>query len=137
MWEIFQYAGDTDNPRDPTQMCSGLILDSDPVAAGCQALAHPGVTDIENYLSFGGRIGVRGQIGARARFTASFEVSGDQRHIVSFTDAGEDVDQNGFVNPDSAEENPVHKALIDTVGHRFIVDESLIYTFFINGTVMI
>lgn len=135
-WELFAYAGDRmGNPGGP------LILDRDPVADGIQEMSHPGVTDIENYLSGAARLGVRGQMGPHAKFGAAFEVAFDQGHIITFTDAGDDKNGNGQVDPgitdpNAVEINPIHKPIIDSVGRRYKVDDSLTFTFIVNGTLM-
>lgn len=131
-WELFAYAGDRiDNPGGP------LLLDSDPVAAGAQLMSHPGVTDIENYLTWGGRMGVRGQVGERAKFDASFEISGDQQHRISWTDAGrEGADADDVITPGTAEVNPLHRQIIDVVGRRYIAGGSAVFTFLVGGTLL-
>jgi hypothetical protein len=122
MWEIFQYAGDAtaDGP---------LILDSNPTAVGVQAYSHPGVSNVENYLTFGGRVGVRAELGPKVSLGAFFELAHDQSHLISFADAGVDKDNDGndVVDPGTDEVNPFHVRLIDMVGHRYLVDEATNY----------
>jgi hypothetical protein len=129
MWEVFSFAGDPDGGGP-------LILDADPTNGAPDPMAHPGVTDIENYLTYGARIGVRGQVGERAKFSASFELGYDQEHIVTFTDAGDDRNENTVVDPGTDEVNPLHKPIVDMVGRRYVVDDAVTYTFLVNGTVM-
>jgi hypothetical protein len=139
VWELLSLAGDASvdaDPVTPDVQHLPLVLDSDPTMAGVQALSHPGITDVENYLSGGARLGLRGQIGERAKFSAAFELGFEQGHIVTFTDAGDDTNENTVVDPGTAEENPLHKQIVDTVGRRYIVDDSLTYTFMVNGTLM-
>lgn len=144
MWEVFSYAGDAvNNPGGP------LVLDSDPTDAGDNPLSHPGTTEIENYLSGAARLGVRGQLGEYAKFGASFQVAFDQGHMITFTDAGNDKNNTGTIEMcstdtsvpkadrvASCEVNPLHEPVIDTVGRRYIVDDSLTFGFFVNGTLM-
>ncbi len=131
MWEVFSYAGDAqNNPGGP------LVLDRDPTSASDMALSHPGVTDIENFMTFAGRLAVRGWVGKNAKFSAAFDVSYDQRHRISWTDAGKDLNNSGIVDPGTNEVNPLHKDVIDTVGRRYLVDESFTFTFLVSGTVM-
>jgi hypothetical protein len=144
MWEIFSYAGDSvNNPSGP------LVLDENPITMGVQPLSHPGTTDVENYMTFAGRLGVRGWVGKNAKFSASFEVTHDQQHRISWTDAGDEFpgcdgtngpdceDPNDdVITPGTGEVNPLHKQVMDVVGRRYIVDENTTYTFLISGTIM-
>jgi hypothetical protein len=125
LWEMFAYAGDPAGGGP-------LVLDSDPVTPGVQAMAHPGVTNVENYMELGGRIDARAEIG-RVHLSAFGAFTGETQHIISFTDAGVDlptckmgqsppgceVDNNDLVNPGTVEVNPLHVPLIDLVGHRY------------------
>jgi hypothetical protein len=147
MWEIFQYAGDASvdaADRGP------LVLDSDPTQDGQQLLSHPGVSNVENYLQFGGRLGVNAVLGDKVRFGLSFEMARDQSHVASFADAGTDkptcsgsalppaceVSSNDVVNPGTDEVNPLHVQLIDTVGHRYRVDEATNYQFLLQAQIL-
>jgi len=128
MWEIFQYAGDA-TAGGP------LVLDSNPTATGTQAYSHPGVGNVENYLTFGGRVGVRAELGEKVSLGAFFELAHDQEHIISFADAGVDSknDSNDVVDPGTAEVNPFHVRLIDMVGHRYMVDEITDYVVMVSA----
>lgn len=130
MWEIFAFAGDA-------RAGGPLVLDRDPTMAGQQPLSHPGVTMIENYLTLGGRLGINARVGHAAKFSASFNVGWDQEHRISYTDAGEDSpDPDDVVSPGTTEVNPLHVPLIDVTGRRYLVDESLTYTFLVAGTIL-
>jgi hypothetical protein len=126
MWEVFALAGDARVPTNP------LILDADPVTPGVQALSHPGITNIENYLETRARVAVRAELGPHVRFSAFGEAAWKTDHAITFADAGVDLptcsatvtthcetDDNDLVNPGTAEVNPLHKAIIDLVGHRY------------------
>lgn len=136
MWEPFAYAGDLkDNPGGPL-----VIQDIDFGKDEAQAFSHPGVTHIQNYLTFAGRMGLRGYLGPNAQFLASFELAHDQAHLISFTDAG--VDAEGLADPNgeddtvdggTAEANPLHNQSIDLTGRRYLVDETTVYTVLISG----
>jgi hypothetical protein len=131
MWEIFQYAGDA---------ASGgpLVLDGDPTAPGRQALSHPGVSNIENYLTFAGRVGVAAELGSKVRLGGYFELVHDQSHVISCADAGIDAtdDANDVVDPGTAEVNPFHIQAIDVVGHRYFLDEATSYVFLVDARVL-
>ena len=131
MWEIFQYAGDA-------TYAGPLVLDGDPTTAGRQALSHPGVTNVENYITFAGRVGVSAELGSKVRFGGFFELVHDQSHIISFADAGVDSssDNNDVVDPGTDEVNPFHVQTIDVVGHRYYLDEASNYVFMVDARVL-
>lgn len=137
MWEVFQLAGQNDG--DP------LYLDSDPTTPEIEGLVNPGVSKIENHMTYGGHFGVRGQIGDKFLLGAAFEVVGTQGHMITFADAGEDMPcdgtnadycENGLVNPGTEEVNPAHVPLVDLVGHRYYADEIVNYSFMIDARVL-
>lgn len=142
MWEVFQYAG-TVGAGGP------LELDSQPDVAGAQALAHPGVTQVENYLRMGGKIGAHVQAGPRTHVGLAFEMLYAQPHVLTFSDAGEDLptcsgtmgppcenESNGVVNTGTEEVNPGHVPLIDLVGQRYRVDEAFDYALRIEARML-
>jgi hypothetical protein len=125
MWEVFAFAGDAAGGGP-------LALDADPTTSGIQALSHPGITNVENYLEMGGQFAARAEIGPRVHISAFGAVTGETQHVLSFTDAGVDLptckdaqtsgcepDPNELVNQSTAEVNPLHVPLIDLVGHRY------------------
>ena len=132
MWEVFSLAGESTGTGP-------LILDADPIAAGKQALDHPGITNIENYLELGARIHGRIEVGERLRVTALVELGTETEHVISGTDAGIDLptcgsgsgacetDDNELVTPSTAEVNPLHVPRIDLVGHRYHADDVLTF----------
>lgn len=132
MWEVFQFAG-TPQRNGP------LVLDADPVQPGQQALTHPGITTVENHLQMGGHLRARGELG-RFQVGLSFALLYTQPHVISFSDAGEDLptcgpdvsgpcesDNNQLVNSGTREVNPAYSSLIDLVGQRYRVDEVFNY----------
>jgi hypothetical protein len=132
MWEVFQFAG-TPGGGGP------LVLDADPVQDGLQAQAHPGVTTVENHLRMGGDLGVRAEFG-KFQVGLSFALAYTQPHVISFSDAGQDLptcgpgvsgpcenEDNVLVNSGTAEVNPGYVSLIDLVGQRYRVDEVFDY----------
>lgn len=141
MWEVFQYAG-TPGQGGP------LVLDADPAQAGQQALLHPGVTTVENHLRMGGDIAARAQLG-RFQVGAALELMYTQPHVITFSDAGEDLptcgagvqppceDQdNTLVNTGTEEVNPGYVSLIDFVGQRYRVDEVFDYVLRIEARML-
>lgn len=146
MWEIFACGGDP--------MCdpgAPLRIRLDPTDPSSPIVNHPGVTSIENYMSFAGRIGVNGQIGPHAKFSVAFDLGRDQSHAISYTDAGtvfpacgpmnpapncEGPPADNVVTPGTREVNPLHVQLIDVAGRRFIVDEATTYTVLVQGELL-
>ena len=145
MWEVFAYAGDV--TRDAN---APLRIDLDPTKPGTQVISHPGVTTIENYMSFAGRVGLTGAIGSHAKFSVSFELGRDHTHAISYTDAGIDLPlcdsthvapncettNDSLVTPNTREVNPLHKQLIDVAGRRYIVDETTTYSLLASGQIL-
>ncbi|MBI4509308.1 MAG: hypothetical protein HY698_06705 [Deltaproteobacteria bacterium] len=126
IWEVLAYAGES----------GALALDADPTQESVQALAHPGVTVIENYMTFGGRLGFRGHLGENALIAGAFEIAHDTEHRLTFSDAGTDRDNDEEVDPGTNEVNPLHRPIIDLPGHRFVSADSTIYTFLVTGQIM-
>jgi hypothetical protein len=131
MWEVFQLAG--------SQQSGPLVLDANPVMPGIQPLNHPGVTTVENHLQMGGDLRVRYELG-RFQAGVSFALLYTQPHVLSFSDAGEDLptcgpdvsgpcenNDNQLVNSGTQEVNPGYTSLIDLVGQRYRVDEVFDY----------
>jgi hypothetical protein len=122
MWEVFAFAGGSGGP---------LQLDADPLTSGVQALANPGVSNIEGYLEASGRVALRARLGRHVSLAALGEVVWKSNHVISFADAGVDLptcplggsrcenDNNDLVNPGTQEVNPLQTPLVDLVGHRY------------------
>ena len=141
LWEVFAYAGDS------TAATAGpLVLDSDPTTDGVQAMSHPGVTNVQNYLTFGTRAAVNAEIGPKVRVGATFGLDLHQSHFISFADAGEDRptcggsvttdcenENNDVVDPGTREVNPLHSSTIDGVGRRYKVEKSRQASFMVEG----
>lgn len=131
MWEVVAFAGDARVQGNP------LILDKDPTADGIQAMSHPGITNIENYMEVGGSVAIRAQLGPRVHLAATVDVMKLTDHAITFADSGIDLptckngqtancetDQNIVVNPGTREVNPVHAPAIDRVGSRYLSEQN-------------
>jgi len=141
MWEVFGYAGDT-------RLDGPLVLDSDPTDTGRQAMSHPGISNVENYLETAARIAVRASLGPKVRFAASIDLAWKTDHSISFADAGVDLptcggnttrcedDDNDLVNPGTREVNPLHAPVIDLVGHRYFSENNFGIAIGIQGQVL-
>ena len=146
MWEPFAFAGDArNNPSGP------LVVDPDPTSGTDMPISHPGVTMIENYMTFGGRFGLHAQLGEHVQLGASFELGRDQTHAISYTDAGIDLPtcgsgQSGTMPCETAEDllvtdgtvevDPLHKQIIDIPGRRYLVDGITSYGVMIQGVIL-
>jgi hypothetical protein len=127
---VFALAGDS-------RGAGPLVLDADPTDPALQALSHPGISNIENYLETAAHFALRAELGPRVRFAALVDVIWKTEHVISFADAGVDLptcatgvgkcetDNNDLVNPGTEEVNPVHAARIDLVGHRYHSEDNL------------
>ena len=120
MWEVFQYAGDPtyDGP---------LVLDADPVQPGRQALAHPGVSNVQNHLELGGGVSLGARLGGGLRLDAGFDLRHRQAHALSFAAAGVDRDGSGVIEAGTDEVNPLYAPTIDQTGHRYRSHGGLTY----------
>ncbi|MDX2089503.1 MAG: hypothetical protein SFX73_16740 [Kofleriaceae bacterium] len=141
MWEVFAHAGDS-------RGTGPLILDRDPLDNGLQAMNHPGITNVENYLETTGRFALRAALGNNVRFGAIVDLTWKTDHAISFADAGVDLptcgtasgacetDDNDLVDPGSQEVNPLHAETIDLVGHRYLSQDNFAFSIGVQGLVM-
>jgi len=142
LWEVFAYAGDSRSGLP-------LVLDRDPLDSGVQAMSHPGISDIENYLETAGHFAVRAAIGPRVRFAAIVDVNWKTDHVISFADAGIDkptcsasvttnceTENNDVVNPGTNEVNPLHAPRIDLVGHRYFSQDNFGLSIGVQGQIL-
>jgi hypothetical protein len=143
MWEVFQYAGYATENNAP------LVLDREPTVNGVQGKSHPGVTNIENFMTLDTVVRVTADVGEKIRFSAGVGMQFEQGHLISFADAGEDfplcsagqvgrceTDRNDLVNAGTAEVNPLHVPLIDLAGHRYRVAEGKSLLLTVNARIL-
>ena len=89
---------------------------------------------------------VTADAGGRIRFSAGFGLEYEQSHLISFANAGTDlptcsggtstnceIADNGVVDPNTAEVNPLHAPTIDLAGHRYRVAEGRTLLFTVNA----
>jgi len=99
-------------------------------AGGSSCERYEGITDIENYASFGVDAGVRLHLSKYVRVFAGANVEGDTTHFVTNTDRG-DADRGSggadpsLVEPGTREVNPLRRDVVDNVGRRYAVDDVL------------
>jgi len=129
MWEVFALAGDRRNGGP-------LVLDADPTTPGVQALSHPGISNIENYLETAARVALRAKLGTHVSFAAVGEMIWKTNHAITFADAGVDLptcptgaprcetNNNDLIDAGTQEVNPLHVSKIDLVGHRYLSEKN-------------
>jgi hypothetical protein len=107
------------NPGDPSYLQVG--------GGACDSFN--GVTDLQDYASFGFNGGLDFHLGKYARVGLGINLLTDTRHFVAFTGRG-DANRSGAggtdpdtVEPGTAEVNPVRRDVIDNVGRRYVVDD--------------
>ena len=86
-----------------------------------------GITDIQDYGTFGFNGGLNFHLGKYVRFLAGVNVFTDTRHFLTFTNRG---DAKGGADDDRVEAgtrevNPLRRDVIDNVGRRFAIDDVL------------
>ena len=96
-----------------------------------------GMTDIENYGTFGGALSLNIQAARYVKFMLGAGIAHDQEHGITMTDA---------CNPDAGvpvqapcsrgAPNPDHRPVVDLPGRRFRVEETTIFSFYATGTAM-
>lgn len=125
MWEPFALAG------------TGLLqLDSDPTTPGVQALNHPGISNVENYLETAARVAIRAQLGPHVHAGLLGDFIWKTDHLISFANAGIDRDNSDKIEPGTDEVNPLYNQQIDLVGHRYRSAHNFGFAIGIQGQVL-
>ena len=103
---------------------------------------HPGITDIDNYATLGGDVGLNVQVGKYVRFRGLFGFRSDLPHFITADAAGIDANGDNRVSPmpltsmDPVEANPTYREAIDLPGRRFRVEGTKIWNLFLQGSMM-
>lgn len=104
------------NPGDPGYLQAG--------GGSCQKFE--GITDIQDYGTFGFTGGLNLDLGKYTHLMLGVNVNTDTRHFVTFTGRG-DADGGGndpdVVEPGTREVNPLRRDVVDSVGRRYVVDD--------------
>lgn len=109
-----------------------------------------GLTDVENYTSFGGRLTFGFITGKWFKIHTGVMFAHDQEHFITFTDECNpanfddvgmaDGTSNCEFDPGDMEDedsfNPDFRRAIDALGNRFRLEESTIFEFFVLATAM-
>jgi hypothetical protein len=138
MWQIL-----ADSPALTGKENPGSGDACDPGAASAFAAANPGdtdgylaaggpgckkfngITDIQNYGTFGADTALVFHMGQYARMLLGANMMTDTRHFLTFTDRGDDKNGNDMVDPNTTEVNPVRRDVVDNVGRRYMIDDVL------------
>ncbi len=113
------------NPSDP----SGYVA-----AGGTACQAFNGITNVQDYGTFGLTAALNFHMGPYARLNFGVDMKTDTRHFLTTTSRGDGKasgDPN-IVEPDSIDVNPVRRDVVDNVGRRFAIDDVLLLTGFAN-----
>lgn len=106
-----------DNPGD-----SGYLD-----AGGPSCAKFEGITDLQDYGTFGFDGGLNIHLGKNARINLGTKLSSDTRHFVTFTNRGDAGASSGGdpnrVDQGTVEVNPLRRDVVDNVGRRFVVDD--------------
>jgi hypothetical protein len=137
MWEAL--AGSS-QCTDPSQTACRAGIDYN--VGDTKASAYPGVTEMQQYGSFGGDLGLNVQVGKYARFRGLFGLLIDEPHFITYAGTGIDRDPpgtpgHGHVDSDNpAEANVLYRDAIDAPGRRFKVEGTKIWALYLEGSLM-
>jgi hypothetical protein len=124
----------TMNPADCRPGIDGNLPDPGETAAFSP---YPGVTETQQYATFGGDAGLNVQVGKYVRFRGLFGLTYDMPHFITFAGTGKDRNGNGRVeSSDPAEANVYYRDAIDAPGRRFRVEGTQIMSLFLEGSIM-
>ena len=136
VWELLADSPSLVGSFDPTNTCdrsaalafagSNPVGDPGYVAAGGSACqSFEGVTEIQDFGSFGFNAGINLHLSEYFRLSLGTRLLTDTRHFVTFAkrgDAAGGADPNR-VEPGTREVNPMRRDVVDNVGRRFAVDD--------------
>jgi hypothetical protein len=98
---------------------------------------YPGVTETQQYATFGGDTGLNVQVGKYVRFRGLFGLTFEMPHYLTFSGTGVDRDGDNRVKSNNpAEANVLYRDAIDSPGRRFRVEGSQIWSLFLEGSLM-
>jgi hypothetical protein len=97
---------------------------------GDLAFSHNGITDHEAYATFGANVGLLFQPNPYVGLKTRFRLQHQQEHFLTAARTGRDSgDENDTVKfDDPNERNPAYNPTLDSVGNRFRMEESLIFS---------
>jgi hypothetical protein len=93
----------------------------------------PGLTTVENHAIMGAKMGITMRYSRYFYLEAMYGLSHKTEHFITYTDAGDDgSDANNTVQLNTTERNPYYRTLIDEVGQRYRIQETMIHTFMLS-----
>jgi hypothetical protein len=97
----------------------------DPAYASGSCSPHNGITDLQDYGTFGFNGGLNLTLGPYARLAFGVNVQSDTRHFLTFTNRGraEGGADDDRVEPGTREVNPLRRDVVDNVGRRYMIDD--------------
>lgn len=112
------------NPGDPGYLQAG--------GGSCQKFE--GVTELQDYGTFGFRGGLALDLGKFAHLQIGANISTDTRHFITAATRGDAAGgpNDDRVDPGTREVNPVRRDVIDNVGRRYAVDDVLTAMGYVN-----
>ncbi|MBU1429065.1 hypothetical protein KKF91_00760 [Myxococcota bacterium] len=133
LFDAFASASKTCDPngQDGASNCPTYTENSDIMIAG---QFTDGITDVEEYLTLGGRFGLGAYLSEYVRFEFNLNLEHDTEHFITNADIGKDLDNSGLVEGkgdpkySAAEQNPTYVPAYDTVGRRIRVEETMVFT---------
>ncbi|MFV8751547.1 hypothetical protein ACNOYE_13470 [Nannocystaceae bacterium ST9] len=122
------------NPSDPSGYVDAANAASNGGAGGNACQAFNGITNVQDYGTFGLTAALNFHMGPYARLNFGVDMKTDTRHFLTTTPRGDGKasgDPN-IVEPDSVDVNPVRRDVVDNVGRRYAIDDVLRLTGFAN-----
>ena len=118
-------------------MILAIETSCDETAAAVPNYDYSGMTDVENYGTFYGRIYLMIQPAKYVKFRVGSDLAYETRHFVSKTDkcAADNEAWNGSVYTCS-QHNYDYRPEVDTPGWRFRIDNTFLWQFFVDATAM-
>lgn len=104
------FAAQSENAGDPAYLSNN----------GCEKFT--GITDIQDYASFGFDGGLVFHLGPYARLALGAVFQTDTRHFLTNADRGDSGDDD-VVDAGTSEVNPVRRDVVDDVGRRYVIDD--------------
>ena len=132
LWEPL--AGSSLCPSTPSACRPGIDSNlGDPTAS-----PYPGITETQQYATFGGHLGLNVQVGKYTHFRGLFGLDIDEPHYITYAGTGVDRNGDGRVDsdPGSSEANVLYRDSIDAPGRRFKVEGTQIWSLFLEGSMM-
>ncbi len=117
------------DPNNPSTFFSAMCGDN---AVRRAMMFYPGVTQVQDHAIFGGTLGLDLLLYKYVQLSLSYTLIHRQEHFITMTDAGQDLDGDRRVTIPSREQNPWHRPIIDTPGHRYRVQELFAHQFWVN-----